>query len=533
MTQSRVLANLLDESVRSQPNKVAIVVPNAERVTYERLGNLSDRLRDRLCALGVGPGDRVALLLHKSAAAVAAIFGVLKAGAAYVPIDADGPVSRAEYIIDHCRVKAIIADRGLDADLQSRLRERGTLPILLTLEEGSSADSLDRLLDSLQKIEPAPATASARPALSDVAYILYTSGSTGNPKGVTLTHGNALSFIDWCSVTFAVRPEDRFSSHAPFHFDLSILDIYVAIKHGCTLVLFDEVLGKQVMRLAEAIAAEKITVWYSTPSILSMLATYGKLHLHDHASLRLVLFAGEVFPISQYLSLRKFWPNPRCFNLYGPTETNVCTWYELPRDEEVAQMASMPIGHMCLPNRGVLVDEKDNPVDTGQGELVVSGPNVMRGYWNLPEKNAVAFMTDSNQTKWYRTGDIVVKDPQAGFIYVGRRDRMVKRRGYRIELGEIEAALHRIDFIQEAAVVAQRDAESGVRIAAFVVRGSSQRSLSEMKAASLRALPRYMIPDEFFSVERLPRTSTDKVDYEELKRSVAAAGHASGMAQSG
>jgi amino acid adenylation domain-containing protein len=412
----------------------------------------------------------------------------------------------------------VVTERDLESQLVEALGNLGASPGLLTLDAKASRP-MEELLESMQRSEPAAAVASVATNADDIAYILYTSGSTGNPKGVVLSHGNALSFIDWCSETFAPRPDDRFSSHAPFHFDLSILDIYVSLKHGATLVLIGEALGKDPIKLAAAIAAERISVWYSTPSILSLLANYGKLARYDYGALRMVFFAGEVYPIPQYRALHAVWTQPRYFNLYGPTETNVCTWYEVAPDARLDGMSTFPIGRMCPPNRGKAVDEHGDSVASGDpGELLVSGPNVMRGYWNLPEQNARAFVMDEAGERWYRTGDIVCEEPGASYRYVGRRDRMVKRRGYRVELGEIEAALLRHPDIREAAVVALPDAESGVRILAFV---ACQQGLTftriALKAYSVQALPPYMIPDLFEIVPALPRTSTDKIDYQRLK----------------
>lgn len=514
------LAGLLDTSARRFPHKPAVLVPGGAVLTYAQLGTLSDRIRDRLWHDGVRPGDRVGLRLQKSVDAVAAIFGILKAGAGYVPVDAESPATRGAYILNNCQVKAVFTHARLQSQLETELRALGAAPVIHALEEERESP-LTELLDALQASSPATAIATQSRGANDLAYILYTSGSTGNPKGVTLSHGNAASFIDWCSEVFDPSADDRFSSHAPFHFDLSILDIYVSIKHGSTLVLIGEALGKDPARLAATIADERISMWYSTPSILSLLANYGKLSKYDYSALRMVFFAGEVFPIPQYKALLQHWSKPRYFNLYGPTETNVCTWYEVPKDEAaIATMPTFPIGNICPPNLGMVVDEHGATVSMGDpGELLVHGPNVMQGYWNLPEQNARAFHVDAQGRRWYRTGDIVTEEQGLGYRYVSRRDRMVKRRGYRVELGEIEVALMRHPDIREAAAVAVPDTESGVRVCAYVgCQDGKTLTKIALKTHSARNLPPYMIPDTFTVVDKLPRTSTDKIDYQSLKQ---------------
>jgi amino acid adenylation domain-containing protein len=353
----------------------------------------------------------------------------------------------------------------------------------------------------------------------DLAYILYTSGSTGKPKGVMLSHRNALSFVDWCSDTFAPLESDRFSSHAPFHFDLSILDLYVPLKHGATLVLIDADVGKDPMGLADLIASTGITVWYSAPSILSMLAQFGKLERHRYDSLRTVLFAGEVFPIKHLRRLKRLILHPRYFNLYGPTETNVCTWYEIPVTIPDERDAPYPIGKVCAQLRGIVVDEDGSDVAPGsEGELCIAGPNVLCGYWNLPEHTARAFLPSRADGPWYRTGDIVIEGHDGDLTFVGRRDRMVKRRGYRIELAEIEAGLYRHPAVEEAAVVAVKDQDGGARIRAFLSFIDRKPSLIELKRFCAEVLPLYMVPDDFVIRDTLPKTSTDKIDYQRLTR---------------
>jgi amino acid adenylation domain-containing protein len=352
-----------------------------------------------------------------------------------------------------------------------------------------------------------------------LAYILYTSGSTGRPKGVVHTHGSAMSFVEWCAATFDLSEEDRFSSHAPFHFDLSIFDLYVSLYHGGEVVLFGEEISKQPAAMADAIAGRGISVWYSTPSVLRLLVEFGQLETRDWSALGLVLFAGEVFPIKHLRALLERWPHPRYFNLYGPTETNVCTYFEVPRPIPPDREEPFPIGRVCENDEALVVGEEGEPVDRGdEGELLIRGGTVMQGYWNLPERTAAAFHVDAGGRRWYRTGDLVREESDGTFLFSGRRDRMVKRRGYRVELGEIETALYRHPEIVEAAVIAL-PGEDGISIDAFVCRGDGGKgSIIEMKTFCSKELPLYMIPDRFQFRASLPKTSTDKIDYQALVR---------------
>lgn len=520
MSVNLSLVELFESAVRANPEHVAVLDSSGHQVTYRELAELSDQLRDVLQSFGVRRGDRVGFRLRKSIDSVITIFGILKSGAAYVPVDASSPISRGAFILGNCNVKAAIVDVHAEIELASELDRLGSSAKLISVDQSLGHIPLKKALDRLRESIPRPKYGCVSVTPDDLAYILYTSGSTGQPKGVVLSHGNAMSFVNWSSEVFKPQCTDRFSSHAPFHFDLSIFDIFVTIKHGATLVLVDEELGKDPVRLAEYISQTEITVWYSTPSILSLLANYGKLQKFDYKFLRLVLFAGEVFPVPQFQRLLGFWPNARYFNLYGPTETNVCTWFEVPTVGAILNdMPTFPIGNICDPNKGMVVDASDNEVRPGMtGELLVAGPNVMQEYWNLPEQTAGSFLEDDDGTRWYRTGDLVRQDPAQRYVYLGRRDRMVKRRGYRVELGEIEVGILKHPDIQEAAAVAIPDEESGVKILAFVTcQKDTLLSIISLKTHAAKQLPPYMIPDTFHVVDELPRTSTDKIDYQALK----------------
>jgi len=499
---------------------VAVREPGgAGRITYRELAALSDRVRDRLLRLGVRPGDRVGIYLAKSIDSVAVIFGILKAGAAYVPVDPTAPAARNAYIHTNCGAKAVVVESRFEQAYRKEVAALGGSTTMLVLDAVGGGGPLAASLDREQQRDSASTGASAVASPGDLAYILYTSGSTGKPKGVMLTHENAISFVDWCSEVFQPAEDAVFSSHAPFHFDLSILDIYVPLKHGVTMVLIGEALGKDPGQLAQVISEEGITNWYSTPSILTLLAQYGRMEKHDYSALRQVLYAGEPFPVKHLRSLRALWPHPRYFNLYGPTETNVCTYLELPTVIPDDQTKPFPIGQTCSHLQSRVVDPDGREVPRGQeGELIISGPGVTQGYWKLPENTERAFLVDDCGRKWYHTGDIVVELPGGGFDFLGRRDRMVKRRGYRIELGEIESVLYRHPAVKEAAAVSLADADGGVLIHAFLACHEGKRpSIIELKKFCTENLPPYMIPDRFSFHEALPKTSTDKMDYQRLK----------------
>ncbi|HZE73327.1 MAG TPA: amino acid adenylation domain-containing protein [Pyrinomonadaceae bacterium] len=519
METRRVLHQLFDDAVARYPDNTAVVEPGEGSINYADLAVLSNRLRDRLHALGVRSGDRVGIYLRKSIDGVAAIYGILKVGAAYVPVDPGAPAERNSYIMHNCDVKAVVIENRFAEKFRAEYERLGALPYLLTLNGTGGGRALRQALDDADQEARAPEIETASSNSRDLAYILYTSGSTGKPKGVMLSHENAVSFVDWCSEVFQPESTDRFSSHAPFHFDLSILDLHVSLKHGAALVIVSEEVGKDPLRLAPLIAEQRISIWYSAPSILALLAQFGNLDRHDYSTIRLLLFAGEVFPVKHLRALHALVPKPRYFNLYGPTETNVCTFYEIPTLIPEARTSPFPIGVTCSHLSSKVVGENGSEVVAGEeGELCISGPGVMLGYWALPELTAQGFIVDAAGLHWYKTGDIVVEASDGNYTYMGRRDRMVKRRGYRVELGEIEAGLYRHPLVEEVAVIALPDEEAGVKIKAFLSCGQAKHpSLIELKRFCSEHLPLYMIPDSFSWHETLPKTSTDKIDYQRLK----------------
>jgi len=335
----------------------------------------------------------------------------------------------------------------------------------------------------------------------DIAYILYTSGSTGKPKGVCISNRNALAFVEWAVSEMDIMPYDHLANHAPFHFDLSVFDLYAAFSRGASVCLIPDGSSYVPHHLVRFLVSEAITLWYSVPSVLILMMEQGALLDVEH-SLRAILFAGEPFPMKHLRRLYACWPWLRLLNLYGPTETNVCTFYPVINLQS-DPVKPLPIGKACSGDTVWAQKEDGSLVGPGEeGELMVTGPTVMIGYWGQP----------AHGNRPYATGDIVRLEEDDNYLYLGRKDQMVKVRGHRIEPGDIEAVLELHPQIHAAAIVV---AGSGLdaRLVAFVVLlASPTPTLLEIKRFCAERLPRYMIVDNLFVLSELPRTRNGKID---------------------
>jgi len=322
-----------------------------------------------------------------------------------------------------------------------------------------------------------------------------------------------------------LRADDRVSSHAPLHFDLSIFDIFSSCKAGATIILVPEGSATFPVQLAKLIEHERITVWYSVPSVLTLLVLYGNLAAHDLSCLRTIIFAGEVFPVKYLRRLMAMLPQARYLNWYGPTETNVCTSYEVP-PLELERTAPIPIGKACANTEVFAVDNAGKKVTAPgkSGELYVRGPSLMQGYWGHPEKTAKVLMRNPFQPNFhelvYKTGDIVTLDADGNYLYLGRQDGMIKTRGYRVELGEIEAVLYGHPAIREIAVLPVPDEVLGNRLRAVIsLYEGAALTREEVLSFCNQQLPHYMVPDVIEFREVLPKTSTGKTDRVSLAQS--------------
>jgi amino acid adenylation domain-containing protein len=511
-----ILQQLLEKSAAQYPKKMAVWA-RGRSITYRELEDRSNQLAHLLQRHGVKKGDRVGLYFPKSVESVVSMFAVLKTGGVYVPLDPAAPADRVSYILWNCGVRVLITNRdkhrGLDASTLQSLQVSVLVDSELNSSNGGNVVPWSRLSEF-------PANESPRVTLTeaDLAYLLYTSGSTGRPKGVMLSHQNALTFVEWCAATFQITSEDNLSNHAPLHFDLSVFDVYNTIEAGATVYLVTEDIALFPTTLANFIESKGITVWYSVPSALVLLVVHANLQREKLSRLRTILFAGEVFPMKYLRQLVHLLPGVEFYNLYGPTETNVCTYYKV-EPSRIDSMDSLPIGIACENTEVFAVNDQDQIVTASgeTGELYVRGPAVTYGYWADAEKTATMVVPNRFQQHFqenmYRTGDLVSLAEDGNYYFHGRRDRMIKSRGYRIELGEIESALLSHPGVKEAAAIAISDDIVGNRIKAVVSTHESQTLRpTDLQSHCATKIPKYMIPEAIDFMDDLPKTSTGKID---------------------
>jgi amino acid adenylation domain-containing protein len=519
---SYLLQQLLTRSAALYPEKLAVWA-RGRSLTYRQLEERSNQLANLLRDRGVKKGDRVGLFFPKCVESLVCMFGVLKAGGVYVPLDPQAPPERIGYIIGNCGIRVLLTNRE-----KRKLLDHAVLESLdfcvMTDESGANGSGQTVVPWALLAEHPEASAPAVTLTETDLAYILYTSGSTGRPKGVLLSHQNALTFVEWCAAEFKLTSEDRLSNHAPLHFDLSVFDVYNAIEAGATVYLVTEDLVLFPATLAKFIEDHAITVWYSVPSALTLLLLHGNLEAGKIAQLRTILFAGEVFPMKYLRQLADLLPKVELYNLYGPTETNVCTYYKVDR-ESLAEIEKLPIGVACGNTEVFAVNDKDQVVtQPGEtGELYVRGPSVTYGYWGDQEKTRQMVVPNRFQShfeeKIYRTGDLVALGKDGNYHFLGRRDSMIKSRGYRIELGEIEVALLSHPGVREAAAVAIPDEIVGNRIKAVIAAHVAESlKAGELQHYCAARIPKYMIPEHIEFRESLPKTSTGKIDRMQLAR---------------
>jgi amino acid adenylation domain-containing protein len=477
------------------------VIAGDRTSTYSQLHDRSNRIAQYMKSRGVKPGDLVGVCLKRSIDMVAAVIGVLRAGAAYVPLDPGYPKDRLAFMLADCGNPLVITQWSLldrlSGDTQRLVNLDAIESELAQLTSGDFEESHDP--DSL-------------------AYVIYTSGSTGKPKGVMIRHRAAVNTIDWVNRIFGVGPTDRLLFVTSLSFDLSLYDIFGTLGAGASIRIADEGECKDPARLADLLQRDGITIWDSAPAALQQLVPFfARSSAWDlHASpgaLRLAMLSGDWIPVTLPDQVRRFFPNAKVMALGGATEASIWSnWF--PVETVNPTWASIPYGKPIRNARYHVLNSELEPVSVGTpGELHIGGVCLADGYLNRPDLTAERFIADPFRPgeRLYKTGDLARYLPDGNIEFLGRIDHQVKVRGFRVELGEIESALTQHPSVREAVVKPFRDEGGSVTLAAFVVRKSPIES-ADLSSHLRQALPDYMVPASIVFLESLPLTPNGKVD---------------------
>lgn len=496
------VTDYLEESAARFPEKIAFADENKE-LSYEVL-----RKNARAIAAGLVKKEifkkPVVVYLEKGVDCISAFMGAAYSGNFYTPIDVTMPGSRAEKILSTLEPACIITDKvHLEQFSENGLPEWTEKAVLFDelTREPEEAELLSEVRSQVVD--------------TDVLYVLFTSGSTGLPKGVTITHRSVIDYTEWVTKTFAISEQEVFGNQAPFYFDNSILDIYNTLKNGATTFIIPKELFAQPVKLLEYINEKKINIIFWVPSAMIMVARLKAFRDVDISGVKKVLFCGEVMPNKCLNVWRKYLPDTVFANLYGPTEiTDACTYYIANR--EFADEEPLPIGIPCYNTSILVLNEKDEPVSGDeQGELCVRGTSLALGYYNNPEKTSAAFVQNPLQKSYpeiiYRTGDLVKYNEYGELMYLSRKDFQIKHLGHRIELGEIETAVSSLPEISLCCCLYDTVRNKIV----LFVEGEIQKEtiLSGIK----ELVPDYMYPGKVVCVEKMPINANGKIDRVKLK----------------
>jgi len=511
MNSTYLLHQAIDNSAGRFPDQAAFR-SGSRVVSFAQAATLTNQLAALLLELGLKRSDRVGIYLHRNVESALAVHGILKAGGAFVPLDPAAPTERTKLIIKDCGIQHIISEDTLASKLASVIYQQPNLHVI-----GISTDEI-KGAHSWAEVEQLPTqlTKSHRILESDLAYIMYTSGTTGQPKGIMHTHFSGLSYAKLSAELYDVNEKDVFGNHSPLHFDMSTMGYLTAPYAGATSVIIPAMYTMMPASLSKLAEDEKLTIWYSVPLALIQMLQRGAIEQRDLSSIRWVLFGGEPFPAKHLADLMKKWPQATFSNVYGPAEVNQCTYYNLPNPP--AAETVIPLGSVWDDTEVRIHNEEGEDVRTGEaGELLVRSTTMMKGYWNQPELSKKSIQTIEGVGQFYKTGDVVKKEKDGLLYFMGRMDRQIKTRGHRVELNEVEATLITHPNVNNAAAYAINEEDGNKIIAALVVL-NEEKDTHELQEHIRNFMPEYSVPKYIFVGREIPRTPAGKIDYKTLTK---------------
>jgi len=515
MTESMCVHERFEIVARRTPERVALSAPNGT-VSYGELDARADRVARRLNAMGVGPEVIVGLCADRSVEMIVGILGILKAGAAYLPLDPTYPASRIAWLLEDSGVRIVLTTRGVEACLAGA---GATVHDIRELETGAGRED--------------PPAAVPKAGADNLAYVIYTSGSTGKPKGVLIEHRQVARLFDATEPWFGFGRADVWTLFHSISFDFSVWEIWGALLHGGRLVIVPADVTRDPIRFADLLHAEAVTVLNQTPSAFQPLI--GAVSRRGApASLRLVIFGGEALRLEALAPwiARQGDVRPALINMYGITETTVHVTYRRITAADLARPASSPIGEPIPDLEVYLLDEAGSPSPPGvPGEICVAGAGLARGYLNRPELTAERFVhrrLAGSDRRLYRSGDLAVRTAEGELLYLGRADRQIKVRGFRVEPAEIEACLAQHPSVVQALVTSRDYGDGDVRIVSYIVPSAEalagagvERLAGELAERAKQYLPPHMRPSLIRPIAAVPLTVNGKVDWDAIDRSAA------------
>ena len=510
------LTDIVKNSAEKYPENLAYKDGNGT-LSFSELESRSSQLASQLQQLDVRPGDRVGIYLPRCLESVIAVYGIMKSGAVFVPLDPMAPATRSAFLIKDCGIQVLVTANSQRRKLSRILDQESGIETIIGVDHDPGISFVP-----WASVNQTDITGFKPPVLApeDLAYIMYTSGSTGDPKGIMHTHRSGLNYAKLSCKLYGLSHLDRVASHAPLHFDISTFSYFTAPLAGAATIIIPEAYTKVPVSLSALLEQEKISIWYSVPLALTQLLSNGLLEHRDLSSIRWVLFGGEVFPPKYLKALMELWPQARFCNVYGPAEINQCTYYHIDSPPESDRQ--IPLGKVWFDASYKILNHDDEEVGTGEpGELVVQTKSMMKGYWNNPELTEQSLYQEEDQEGnsrvYYRTGDLVTRDKQGNLTFQGRNDRQIKIRGYRVELDEIEAVLARHDQVKEAATfLLEKDPTELAIGAAVILAANTAIDDTALIAYCKGLLPSYAIPQRIEILTEFPRTSSGKVKRSEL-----------------
>ena len=494
--KEQTVVQLFEEQVRRTPNQIAIVFEE-EQLTYRELNERANILAHRLRKLGVKPGDYVAIMAERSLEMTVGIYGIIKSGGAYVPVDPTYPADRIQYMLADCHPKAILT---YQAEVET------FIPVI----DLSDVDAWEGVPENPVCVHQA----------EDLIYLIYTSGTTGKPKGVVITHEAVCNTLQEINAKFRVTARDNVLGLSSIAFDLSVYDILGTLLTGASLYIVPDL--HDVPGIEALIKEKGITLWNSVPSIMQMYLDETEPYApsdHDHNTLRLVMLSGDWIPLSIPDRIKKAFPGVEVISLGGATEASIWSIY-YPIKEVSPLWSSIPYGRPLANQTLYVLDSQDELCPFGiEGNICIGGQGLAVGYLNDPVKTNEAFFIHPEYGRLYRTGDNGIMHPEGYIEFRGRKDHQVKIRGFRIELGEIEHALQGQEVIKDCAVIVREDGRGYPNkekaIYAYLV-SDMELNMSWIRDSLMKSLPDYMIPTYITQIESMPLTRSGKLDKQAL-----------------